>query len=132
MSTSAMLWGGAAYNNGILPFKRPILGESYTEESEPAKIVTLVGRGPGGSSLRTSDSETGEAWIAAPTAAIAYALIAGSRRRHQAMAIVAATGEPGAGQAAMLLLDLGRGRILGHSMPSLSPQERVGAGRHFR
>jgi hypothetical protein len=33
---------------------------------EPAKIVTLVGRGPGGSSLRTSDSETGEAWIAAP------------------------------------------------------------------
>jgi hypothetical protein len=30
MATSAMLWGGAAYNNGILPFKRYILGESYT------------------------------------------------------------------------------------------------------
>ena len=28
-STGAMLWGGAAYNNGILPFKRYILGESY-------------------------------------------------------------------------------------------------------
>ena len=27
MSTSAMLWGGAAYNNGILPFKRYLLGE---------------------------------------------------------------------------------------------------------
>jgi hypothetical protein len=29
MATSAMLWGGAAYNNGILPFKRYILGEAY-------------------------------------------------------------------------------------------------------
>ncbi len=28
-STGAMLWGGAAYNNGILPFKNYILGESY-------------------------------------------------------------------------------------------------------
>ena len=26
MSTSAMLWGGASYNNGILPYKRYILG----------------------------------------------------------------------------------------------------------
>jgi hypothetical protein len=26
MATSAMLWGGAAYNNGILPFKRYIVG----------------------------------------------------------------------------------------------------------
>ena len=32
---------------------------------EPGKNVTLVGRGPGGTSLRTSDAETGEAWIAA-------------------------------------------------------------------
>ncbi len=31
-STSAMLWGGASYNNGILPFKNYILGESYTED----------------------------------------------------------------------------------------------------
>jgi hypothetical protein len=30
MATSAMLWGGAAYNNGILPYKRYILGEAYT------------------------------------------------------------------------------------------------------
>ena len=30
MSTSAMLWGGASYNNGILPFKRYVLGEAYT------------------------------------------------------------------------------------------------------
>ena len=28
-STGVMLWGGAAYNNGILPYKRYILGESY-------------------------------------------------------------------------------------------------------
>ncbi|PLW68633.1 hypothetical protein C0039_11505 [Pseudohalioglobus lutimaris] len=39
MSTSAMLWGGAAYNNGILPFKRYILGEAYTREGEPASII---------------------------------------------------------------------------------------------
>lgn len=29
MSDTAMLWGGAAYNNGIVPFKRYILGEGY-------------------------------------------------------------------------------------------------------
>src|SRR5882672_2250058 len=39
MATSAMLWGGAAYNNGILPFKRYILGEAYTREGEGAAVV---------------------------------------------------------------------------------------------
>jgi hypothetical protein len=39
MATSAMLWGGAAYNNGILPFKRYILGEAYTREGEPASVL---------------------------------------------------------------------------------------------
>jgi hypothetical protein len=29
MATGAMLFGGASYNNGILPYKRYILGESY-------------------------------------------------------------------------------------------------------
>ena len=29
MSTNAMFWGGAAYNNGILPFKQYALGEYY-------------------------------------------------------------------------------------------------------
>ncbi len=38
MASGAMLWGGAAYNNGILPFKRYILGEAYTREGEAAKI----------------------------------------------------------------------------------------------
>jgi len=38
MSTSAMLWGGAAYNNGILPYKRYLLGEAYTREGEGAMI----------------------------------------------------------------------------------------------
>jgi hypothetical protein len=31
-ATGAMLWGGAAYNNGILDFKNYILGESYSRE----------------------------------------------------------------------------------------------------
>jgi hypothetical protein len=38
MTTSAMLWGGAAYNNGILPNKRYLLGENYTEDGEPAGV----------------------------------------------------------------------------------------------
>lgn len=42
MSTSAMLWGGAGYNNGIVPFKRYILGEAYTYDSEPAAIVNPI------------------------------------------------------------------------------------------
>jgi len=29
MATGAMLWGGAAYNNGILPFKQYVAGEYY-------------------------------------------------------------------------------------------------------
>ncbi|MBD8524331.1 hypothetical protein [Pseudomarimonas arenosa] len=33
MATSAMLWGGASYNNGILPYKRYNLGEYYTKDS---------------------------------------------------------------------------------------------------
>jgi hypothetical protein len=42
MSTSAMLWGGAAYNNGILPFKRYLLGEAYTAAGEAATIRNPV------------------------------------------------------------------------------------------
>lgn len=37
-ATGAMLWGGAAYNNGILPYKNYILGESYTKDGKPAAI----------------------------------------------------------------------------------------------
>ncbi|TAL02490.1 MAG: hypothetical protein EPO08_06910 [Rhodospirillaceae bacterium] len=36
MATGAMLWGGATYNNGILPFKNYILGEAYTHDGLPA------------------------------------------------------------------------------------------------
>jgi hypothetical protein len=38
MSTGAMLWGGAAYNNGIVPFKNYMFGESFTRTGEPALI----------------------------------------------------------------------------------------------
>ena len=40
MATGAMLFGGAAYNNGILPNKNYILGEAYTREGEPARILS--------------------------------------------------------------------------------------------
>lgn len=40
MATGAMLWGGAAYNNGIAPFKNYIFGEAYTRDGKPAKIVS--------------------------------------------------------------------------------------------
>ena len=39
MATGAMLWGGASYNNGILPFKNYILGEAYTPDGEAAAIT---------------------------------------------------------------------------------------------
>ena len=39
MATGAMLWGGASYNNGILPFKNYILGEGYTRDGQPSAIV---------------------------------------------------------------------------------------------
>jgi hypothetical protein len=38
MSTGAMLWGGAAYNNGIVPYKNYLFGEAYTRGGEPARI----------------------------------------------------------------------------------------------
>ncbi len=39
MATGVMLWGGAAYNNGILPFKNYILGEGYTPDGVAAKVT---------------------------------------------------------------------------------------------
>jgi hypothetical protein len=53
MSSGAMLWGGASYNNGILPFKRYILGEAYytptrdecaEKGDEECKRITLPGK----------------------------------------------------------------------------------------
>jgi hypothetical protein len=38
MATGAMLFGGASYNNGILPFKRYVLGEAHTRDGEPGMI----------------------------------------------------------------------------------------------
>jgi hypothetical protein len=40
-STGAMLWGGAAYNNGILDFKQYILGEAYDRDGN-----AIVLKGP--------------------------------------------------------------------------------------
>ena len=47
MASGAMLWGGASYNNGILPYKNYLLGEAYTRDGDAAKITT-PGAGPGG------------------------------------------------------------------------------------
>ncbi len=46
MGTGAMLFGGASYNNGIVPYKNYIFGEAYTRDGEPAKIVS-AGDPPG-------------------------------------------------------------------------------------
>jgi hypothetical protein len=43
MASGAMLWGGAAYNNGIAPMKNYIFGEAYTRSGEPARIVSPTG-----------------------------------------------------------------------------------------
>ncbi|HNP62791.1 MAG TPA: hypothetical protein PKH39_02595 [Woeseiaceae bacterium] len=41
MATGVMLWGGASYNNGILPYKNYILGEGYTADGKAAKVTGL-------------------------------------------------------------------------------------------
>ncbi len=46
MATGVMLWGGGAYNNGILPFKNYLLGEAYTPHGEPARLLS-PGNPPG-------------------------------------------------------------------------------------
>jgi LVIVD repeat len=43
MASGAMLMGGAAYNNGILPYKNYIIGEAYTRNGEPARIQSPLG-----------------------------------------------------------------------------------------
>ncbi len=40
MATGAMLWGGASYNNGIVPFKNYIFGQAFTRDGEPACIAS--------------------------------------------------------------------------------------------
>jgi hypothetical protein len=40
MATGAMFWGAAAYNNGVLGGKTPLLGEAYTRDGKPAKLVS--------------------------------------------------------------------------------------------
>ncbi|MBS0332363.1 MAG: cytochrome c3 family protein, partial [Proteobacteria bacterium] len=40
MANGAMFLEGATYNNGILPFKTGILGEAYTHDGEPAKVLS--------------------------------------------------------------------------------------------
>lgn len=40
MATGTMLWGGAAYNNGILPDKRYTVGEAYTRDGKPAVLTS--------------------------------------------------------------------------------------------
>ncbi|MGH7789693.1 MAG: multiheme c-type cytochrome [Candidatus Binatia bacterium] len=41
MTTSAMLWGGAAYNNGIVSVKNYIFGESYSADGVAQQINTV-------------------------------------------------------------------------------------------
>ena len=54
MATGAMLWGGAAYNNGIVPFKNYIFGEAYTRDGEAALIQSA---GTSGEPGTVSDAE---------------------------------------------------------------------------
>src|SRR3546814_15242202 len=56
-ASGAMLWGGAAYNNGIVPFKNYIFGEAYNRDGKPAKIVS-PGSPPG---TLTADQKAREA-----------------------------------------------------------------------
>ena len=41
MTTSAMLWGAALYNNGSYPLKDPHFGESYSNDGVPQRILAV-------------------------------------------------------------------------------------------
>ncbi|MFZ4687638.1 MAG: hypothetical protein ACOYLS_00230 [Polymorphobacter sp.] len=41
MATGVMLLGGAAYNNGIAPYKNYVFGESYGRDGKPKPILSL-------------------------------------------------------------------------------------------
>jgi hypothetical protein len=41
MAHGCMLWGAALYNNGALPNKRCMYGESYSENGSPQRLVTV-------------------------------------------------------------------------------------------
>jgi len=41
MTHGAMLWGAALYNNGAIPVKNPIFGESYTPDGKPQRLQTF-------------------------------------------------------------------------------------------
>ena len=41
MTTTALLWGGGAYNNGVVSVKNYILGESYSRDGVPQKVNTV-------------------------------------------------------------------------------------------
>lgn len=60
MASGAMLWGGAAYNNGIVPYKNYIFGEAYTRDGKPAKIVS-----PGSPPGTVTDAEKKRGALAA-------------------------------------------------------------------
>ncbi|MGA0162760.1 MAG: hypothetical protein ACO3LE_00730 [Bdellovibrionota bacterium] len=46
MTTSAMLWGGASYNNNILPYKNYILGESYDRDGQARELYSFFDISP--------------------------------------------------------------------------------------
>lgn len=52
MSTGVMLWGGASYNNGILPFKNYIIGEGYTFDGQAAIVEGPLLSDPEGAKLK--------------------------------------------------------------------------------
>jgi hypothetical protein len=41
MTHGAMLWGAALYNNGAIPLKNPIFGESYSPDGAPQRLQTF-------------------------------------------------------------------------------------------
>lgn len=41
MTHGAMLWGAALYNNGALPLKNPLFGESYARDGSPQRLQTF-------------------------------------------------------------------------------------------
>ena len=69
MATGAMLWGGAAYNNGIAPLKNYMFGEAYTRDGKTLVTASHDERLP-----RVRDAATAKA-----ISRVADAVVIGSR-----------------------------------------------------
>jgi hypothetical protein len=117
MATGAMLFGGASYNNGILPYKNYVLGEAYVR---PGQASALLGAWNGDASghgevgIKHDAGHAPEAGHGAATGG--HGAAAGGHHDESLPALVWAPGNGGTGIGSLTAAERARG-----SLPFLAP-----------